>query len=230
MSSYLTPVDRERILATIHANLKANEKILLVATSVIECGVDFSFEVGFREKAALMSTIQFAGRVNRNMEDKVSDIYEFSFDDAFIKNSDFTSNPAMNDSILARIGVEVDPDNCTEVIKNEIEMRRKNDKLYPHEEAYRYKTVADDFIVIPNLTSSVVIDKTIIEKIKAGEDVDPVVISRNSISIYKDKIDGKWSEYLEVFNGEEEDGQKPTMHLWIGPYDPELYGAFVVSI
>lgn len=140
MSSYLTPVDREVILEQIHSHLKKKEKIILVATSVVECGVDFSFEIGFREYGSMMSTIQFGGRVNRNKEKDSAFVYEFNFDPQFIRGSAFSKHPGLAQSITARNGIPVDPDNCTTVINNEIRIKNLA-TLTSHETLYEFKSM-----------------------------------------------------------------------------------------
>jgi len=59
------PAHRRRILADIRARLAANAPCRLIATSLIEAGVDLDFPVGWRAEAGLDSVIQAAGRVNR---------------------------------------------------------------------------------------------------------------------------------------------------------------------
>ena len=221
MSSYLTPNDREVILAKVHEGLKGEQKILLVATSVIECGVDFSFEIGFREYGSMLSTIQFGGRVNRNKERVSVPIYEFALNRAFINaTDDFTSNPSLNSSITARYGIEVNSDNCTTIIRNEIEAGNRGDFM-ELEALYAFKSMKYKFQVIKNLTESVIVCPKVVEKIKAGEFVSPVEISRNSVSVYRNRLDpdkaSNWLSYIDTYE---------DIYYWVGPYDPELYGIY----
>lgn len=224
LSSYLTPVDREKILEKIHDSLKGPEKILLVATSLVECGIDFSFEIGFREKASLMSTIQFGGRVNRNKENPIGHVYEFSFPNrkAVLDQIGFSKNPSMNLAIRSREGLEVDPDNCTEAVKEEIRLHNRR-TFVKEENALKLEEVANNFIVIDNLTATVIIDPMIVQKIQNGEDVNPVDIGRNSITIYRNRLDeenvSNWLTWIEEFDRDEE-----TIYYWSGEYDSEVFG------
>lgn len=59
------PAHRRRILAEIKARLADKRPCRLIATSLIEAGVDLDFPVGWRAEAGLDSIIQAAGRVNR---------------------------------------------------------------------------------------------------------------------------------------------------------------------
>lgn len=67
------PVHRRRIIAEIKARLSAGRPCRLVATSVIEAGVDLDFPKGWRAEAGLDSIVQAAGRVNRERKRPVAD-------------------------------------------------------------------------------------------------------------------------------------------------------------
>ncbi|MCY4099370.1 MAG: CRISPR-associated helicase Cas3' [Rhodobacteraceae bacterium] len=57
--------DRRKILKLVSERLRRNKTCRLIATSLIEAGVDLDFPVGWRAEAGLDSIIQAAGRVNR---------------------------------------------------------------------------------------------------------------------------------------------------------------------
>jgi CRISPR-associated endonuclease/helicase Cas3 len=59
------PADRRRIITDIRDRLKTGQPCRLIATSLIEAGVDLDFPIGWRAEAGLDSIIQAAGRVNR---------------------------------------------------------------------------------------------------------------------------------------------------------------------
>ena len=68
LSTALLPGDRAKTIETVKRRLEDQEDTdwILVATSCVEAGVDFSFRTGFREMFSLLSLLQAAGRVNRN--------------------------------------------------------------------------------------------------------------------------------------------------------------------
>lgn len=59
------PAHRRRIIADIRERLKSGAPCRLIATSLIEAGVDLDFPKGWRAEAGLDSIVQAAGRVNR---------------------------------------------------------------------------------------------------------------------------------------------------------------------
>lgn len=64
---------RREILARVREMLKAGEPCRLIATSLIEAGVDVDFPKGWRAEAGLDQIIQAAGRVNREGKHPLED-------------------------------------------------------------------------------------------------------------------------------------------------------------
>lgn len=65
LTTLLCPADRKRLLAEIRARLQGGAPCRVVATSLIEAGVDLDFPAVWREEAGLDSVLQAAGRCNR---------------------------------------------------------------------------------------------------------------------------------------------------------------------
>lgn len=65
LSTFMYPKHRKRMLRVIKERLKAGKTCRLVATSLVEVGVDFDFPTVYRELAGIDSVIQAAGRCNR---------------------------------------------------------------------------------------------------------------------------------------------------------------------
>lgn len=59
------PAHRRRLIAEIKRRLKAGEPCRVIATSLVEAGVDLDFPQAWRAEAGLDSIVQAAGRVNR---------------------------------------------------------------------------------------------------------------------------------------------------------------------
>ena len=68
LSARMRPVDRDRILKLVKKRLRLGEPVVLVATPVVEAGVDLSFHVVYRDMAGVDSIAQAAGRCNRHGE------------------------------------------------------------------------------------------------------------------------------------------------------------------
>lgn len=64
---------RREILAKVREMLKAGQPCRLIATSLIEAGVDVDFPKGWRAEAGLDQIIQAAGRVNRERKHPLDD-------------------------------------------------------------------------------------------------------------------------------------------------------------
>ena len=68
LTTAMTARHRQIVLAAIRDDLKHNRPVRLVATSLIEAGVDISFKAVWRAWAGLDQIVQAAGRCNRNNE------------------------------------------------------------------------------------------------------------------------------------------------------------------
>ena len=84
LSTSLTPMDRANTIERVKTRLTdpSDTDWVLVATSCVEAGVDFSFHTGFREAASMVSLLQTAGRVNRNGSQKDAEVWTFQLQDA----------------------------------------------------------------------------------------------------------------------------------------------------
>ncbi len=68
LSAAMCAQHRSEVIAEIKARLKRSGPTLVISTTLVECGVDFSFPVVFRALAGLDSIAQAAGRCNREGE------------------------------------------------------------------------------------------------------------------------------------------------------------------
>ena len=94
LSTYMTPYDRKRILQEIREELNRLEqdypiyeavpkerRITIIATSLIEAGVDLDVYTVFRERSGLDSILQAGGRCNREGKRDIADVFVFDFAD-----------------------------------------------------------------------------------------------------------------------------------------------------
>lgn len=78
LSTSMCQKHREEILSQIGKvpGLKSNEKVICVATQMVEAGIDFSFESVIRIEAGLDNIVQSAGRCNRSNEwEKICQVF-----------------------------------------------------------------------------------------------------------------------------------------------------------
>ncbi len=84
LSTNVLPFDRKEVIAILKDLLKdKNVKPILIATQVVEAGVDLDFDCGFRDLGPIDAIVQVAGRVNReNAPDRAgSPLYVIDFGD-----------------------------------------------------------------------------------------------------------------------------------------------------
>lgn len=223
LSSSLTPKDREKILKQVKDSLREGKKTILIATSIVECGIDFSFDVGFREKCGVLSYLQFNGRINRNglLTDSVSYMFDFSPD---VKNNDggapFTVNPQLIPSTKVLDKAKIDhitSEYCSQFIEMELEEKEGKFDFKGMEERKLFRLITEEFKIINADVITIIIDKEIGEKLKKGEFVSYQAIIKNSVQ--------KWSNFLEKIEDpdmiEHIDGHT---YLWHGEYDVDFIG------
>ncbi|MEQ8198301.1 MAG: CRISPR-associated helicase Cas3', partial [Clostridiaceae bacterium] len=71
-------IARNKIIKAV----KSEKDIILVATQVIEAGVDIDMDIGFKDISILDAEEQFLGRINRSCKKNDSVVYFFNLDDA----------------------------------------------------------------------------------------------------------------------------------------------------
>jgi len=118
LSTYMAPVHRSRTLAEIRTCLKEGRACRVVATSLIEAGVDVDFPVVFRAQAGLDSEIQAAGRCNREGERDVeqSIVYIFIPEQRYFKRYPATLKTPI--AMEQEIAEEYDDITSSEAIKS----------------------------------------------------------------------------------------------------------------
>ena len=87
-------IEREKILAPIKK--QENVGLILIATQVIEAGVDIDMDIGYKDISLLDSEEQFLGRINRSCKKK-GDVYFFDLDQyQMIYRGDFRVGSSLN--------------------------------------------------------------------------------------------------------------------------------------
>jgi len=93
---------------------KEDKFIIIIATQVIEAGVDIDMDIGFKDISTLDGEEQFMGRINRSCTKIDSKVYFFDMDDV--------SKIYRNDN---RLGLDLTQQKCRDILKN-----KEFDKYY----------------------------------------------------------------------------------------------------
>jgi len=215
---------KEKILAEVRLGLEdKSKKILLVATSTIECGVDISFDTGWREACSPLSLFQFAGRINRGAVAPDAAYYVFKFDESLVgKDCPFTENSQLASGIStfdAASKKDLTPVHCTHFVEEELSYEKGRERDFMRLETERqFKTLKKEFKVIDTATATVIVNKDLISRIQMGEKVAYNEIIRNSVQLWftkLDKINGLVDQQLISEIGD--DGY----YAWNGAYDEQ---------
>lgn len=227
LSTALAPRHRDAVLGIVKERLdpkrRYSENWTLVATSLMEAGVDISFRTPFRESFATTSLIQIGGRGNRNFEwSEGVTVYDF-----LVSHID-----GLKDHPAAAISAEVlydlfrnnefkkavDPAQLVTLAMRK-EIRRPGQ---PHENALltaenekRYPEAAKYGKVIDADTRLVVVDQDLRNRIIARERVSMQELLSGSVQIWTNKIDRLG---LDSLPGRDE------IFWWPHAYDPTFLG------
>ncbi|MGC4192324.1 MAG: hypothetical protein QM589_14320 [Thermomicrobiales bacterium] len=224
LSTALSPQDRERILQRVTSRLSdpKDQDWTLVATSIVEAGVDLSFRTGFRERFSVSSIVQTGGRVNRHGEHEVGIVFDF----ALRADVRVGSHPdaAVSGGILRRY---LDTDRLsgafdvativTEAIKQEARGRTNSDDedMVLAETRHDYPKVAELGKVIQEDTRLVVIDPDVRSRLESGELVPSPELLAGSVQVRKAIIDRCGLQQLET---------RREVYWWHHLYEAEFLG------
>lgn len=192
LSTALTPADRETTLSRVKARLKdgLDTDWTLIATSMVESGVNLSFRSGVREAAGLASLLQLGGRVNRHNEYGTGDVWTVSLMPAGgIRDHRAMQIPA---AVLAKLYSRgmVSPDNCTKALG--LELKEAGNPgvvatLFNMDASMQYAGVADSFKVIASDTVTALPPGPVLDAIRRGERPSWQAIQSHSVQIWSTK-------------------------------------------
>lgn len=225
LSTALCPRDREVILRQVKRRLDnpSQTNWTLVATSLIEAGVDLSFRTPFRERFATSSLIQVGGRANRHAErSEAAVVFDFiiSYIDG-LKEHPAATTPA---KVLAdffrerRFDGEIDPAGLvTLAMRREMRQRRKEigKDLLAAERDRCYPEVAELGRVIDTDTRLVVVDRSLRDRLAAYENISTRELLSGSIQIWTNKVAAFG---LELIPGRQD------IYWWPHAYDAAFLG------
>ena len=235
LSTALAPIDRNELVQQIETRLKRESNWTLVATSLVEAGMNFSFATGFRQRCSASSLIQTGGRVNRGADKpEIGHVWDFDFADTDM----FPDNPGVRSSKLA-LGVLFDaglitpnatPDLaqvCVEALRMEFKTRQQGlaFEAVSNEMQFNYPLVAENCRVIQSDTRLVLVNRNVADRVRLknrfGARVSHRELIMHSVQLYHTRIISLGLE--PVIRGSEEDDD-----LYVLPegwrYDPLTYG------
>jgi CRISPR-associated endonuclease/helicase Cas3 len=224
LSTALSPRDREAILAQVIERLKDERRgdWTLVATSLVEAGVDLSFRTAFRERFSAASLIQTGGRLNRHAEyAEGATLYDFTV----LPTNGLKPHPAAKVSagILdhffreGRLAGDMDPAALvTLAMSREMRQRRRFAAEMVKAEGDRdYPKVAELGRVIDADTRLVVVDAGLRDRLSARETVSTRDLLAGSVQI--------WTNKISTF-GLEPIAERSEIYWWPYAYDPSFLG------
>lgn len=238
LSTALAPCHRAIIVERIKEMLRYRKRWVLVATSLVEAGLDFSFGCAFRQRASAMSLLQIGGRVNRNAErEQPSTVWDF---DLIVDEQLSSHNPQLEASadVLQRMfedGIFKGDDKgtlnfqhiCLIAMKREFSAKKqgKAGSIIKAEEFDNYPEVAKLCRVIDSNSHTVIIDSSIATKVERylankGKPVANTDIMCRSVQMYHNRISQLGLECIGIAHGNSEIYRLPTD--W--NYDPDFLG------
>lgn len=224
LSTALCPIHREAVVRRVKQHLKGTWKDwVLVATSCVEAGVDFSFRTAFRESCGLVNLLQTAGRVSRSAEYADAEVWDFRHDEEGF----LTLHPQFKTArgVLARLFDEgrVDPSQCTEALRRELnaglgQTETSAQSVLQAEREADYPQVAKLCRLITADTRTVLVNSDLIARFETRDrDQFPAAreVLKHSVQIWSSRLDaGKMPVKPIGFEGE--------LWAWIGEYDSFL--------
>ena len=164
LSAAMCPAHRSKTLDLIRQDLKEDKPCKVVATSLVEAGVDLDFPVVFRAACGLDSIAQAAGRCNREGKRNAEDSWVYVFDSDIRPIRDLMLRKQVADEVC--YSRESDDILAPDVIRTYFERLYDLTCLDHHEIAasldddrceWPYKRIAKDFRIIDQELRTVIV-------------------------------------------------------------------------
>ncbi|NJL21195.1 MAG: CRISPR-associated helicase Cas3' [Leptolyngbyaceae cyanobacterium SM1_3_5] len=160
LSTLLCGLHRRQVLEAVKLRLKQNQPCFLISTQVVEAGVDLDFPTVYRAIAPLDRIVQAAGRCNR--EGKMPNkgrVVIFEPEAGKIPPGEYRTAVDETAKRLRRENLDLTDPSIFEGYFQAIYQGIPSDKhkIQPDRAALNYPKVAEKFKLIPNDTTSVVI-------------------------------------------------------------------------
>lgn len=194
LTTLLTPRDRTEKLKEIRQRLKDGRRCLVVATCLIEAGVDVDFPTVWREVCGLDSVLQAAGRCNRENTRRAEEsiVHIFSFEGA--KPRQFAQNIASFQSVAERFD-EIDTLEAIKAYYTDLFLLKGEDALDARKiietcKDMNFRTAAENFRMIDDETFTVYIpteeNEALLNELRMGKCGRQLLrkLAHDAVSIY----------------------------------------------
>ncbi len=213
LSTALCPRDREPVVQRVRDRLGNRDDTdwVLVATSCVEAGLDFSFRTAIRESCGLVNLVQIGGRVNRHAEYSVADVWDVRLSDRLLPNHpEFRTSVRVLEELFQEN--HVGPEWATEAMRQEVRQdpNQRAKELIEREQRWDFPEVARLFQVIASSTITAVVDQDLAGRLERKLPIRWMELQDASVQI--------WSNKLSVWPLRPVRGQKELL-VWSGGYD-----------
>lgn len=198
LSTALSPRDRAAIVERVRERLKdrGERDWILVATSCVEAGVDFSFRTAFRESCGLVNLLQISGRASRSAEYEGAEVWDFRHDEDGL----LTLHPHFKTSrrVLEMLFKEgkADADHCTEALQREMnlgtgETEVTAQNILQREKDADYPEVARLCRLITADTQTVLVNQELVARFETRDKTkfpNAKEVMLNSVQVWKTRL------------------------------------------
>ncbi|MFG3817080.1 CRISPR-associated helicase Cas3' [Limnothrix redekei] len=238
LSTLLCGAHRRQVLAQVRDRLRAGLPCLLVATQVVEAGVDIDFPLVYRAEGPLDRVVQAAGRCNRegNLCDQsgepiLGQVVIFSPQEGRLPNGSYetavgTANRYLQNLQTDRVNQALhDPKTFEQYFQNLYQTvgRDRGQQIQNSRESWSYAEVAEQFSLMKDETVPVVVQyddraNNLIQKIERSGSLnrgDRDALQPYMVNLRSDEFNQSAHCRREVV---------PGLWVWEGGYDRQLYG------
>lgn len=197
ISGFDSVLEREKIINTV----KTSKHLILVATQVIEAGVDIDMDIGYKDISKLDSEEQFMGRINRSCkEDEKGIVYFFNLNKAtniYREDDRVHKNLTLVEDDMKELLIKKNFDHYYQKILNALANRAKKPGEKNVPEFFRENVACLDYQAVSKR----------MELILDTRDRVTIFLGRTVTDINGNEFDGKaiWNRYVDLLKNKEMD-------------------------
>ncbi len=231
LSTSMCPQHRKKTIKEIVAalNTKPKSRIAVVSTQLVEAGVDFDFPCVYRAIAPLDSVIQAAGRCNRNGNLKKGNVVLFDLPNHLMPDKTYAACTSFAKGII-QDDPEIlhDAKSFERYYEQVLEFFVDKDlyKITDERKAFNFKTINEQYKVIPNKTTMLFIpgysteSNSLLEELEKFFDIHGFILKEHYRKIQQYSIQ-VYPDFLKKY-GSQIETHKSGLKIWLGNYNPEI--------